>query len=211
MTVLATRLLAAVLGAGILLMAVWGVAFIMLVAGISSQTPDPFIADGDPCCGHPDTWGEVAVGVSWALALVLLDALLVCIAAALLSWATTRRWPRLKRLALLPGGAMLAAILVLAVVIVPQLDEAVTAPPCNTFAFNRATFRSGEDHERKTMAYAVARCDLVQGKTSAHVRRLLGQPTSRGRTLDHRKPYWDYGRLIVYFGNGRVAQTTAAD
>lgn len=139
-----------------------------VVAGISAQAPDPFIANSDPCCGHPDTCGEVAGGAWWALALVLLDALLACMAVALVSWAATRRCPRLRRLALLPGGATLAAVLVLAAVIVPQL-----------------------------------------ARTSAQVRRLLGPPTGRGRTVE-RKTYWDDGRLIVYFARGRVAQATAA-
>ncbi len=26
------------------------------------QTPDASIPDGDPCCSHPDTWGEVVLG-----------------------------------------------------------------------------------------------------------------------------------------------------
>jgi hypothetical protein len=195
------------MGGGILLVAAWGALFVLLIAAISSQAPDPFIVDGDPCCGHPDTWGEVAGGVAWALGLVLLDALLVCLAVALLRFAATARWPRLKRVALLPGGAIVVAILAFAVAIVPQLDEAVTAPACNTFTFSGATFRSGEEHERKTVAHAIARCELLDGKTRSQVRRLLGAPTSRRRTVD-RKQYWDYGRLIVYFARDRVARTT---
>ena len=34
--------------------AAWGIATI-------AQTPDPAVPDGDPCCGHPDTWSEIAV------------------------------------------------------------------------------------------------------------------------------------------------------
>jgi hypothetical protein len=41
-------------------------AWVSLVAGIytsafQSPNPDPAL-DGDPCCGHPDTWGNVIVG-----------------------------------------------------------------------------------------------------------------------------------------------------
>jgi hypothetical protein len=43
--------------------------------GIAVQAPDPFIPNGDPCCGHPDTWGEVAEGVALTLGLVVVDAL----------------------------------------------------------------------------------------------------------------------------------------
>jgi hypothetical protein len=126
MTVLAARVLAGLAAVGILLFAAWGVLFIMLVGSISAQAPDPSIPNGDPCCGHPDTWGEVAWGVAWTLGYVVLDALLVCGAIALLHWAIRRRWPRLKRLAMLPAGAAMAAALILALVIVPQLDEGVT-------------------------------------------------------------------------------------
>lgn len=33
-----------------------------LNVAVSAQQPDPTVPDGDPCCGHPDTWGEVALG-----------------------------------------------------------------------------------------------------------------------------------------------------
>jgi hypothetical protein len=40
--------------------------WVILLAGIYSsafQHPDPNPAlDGDPCCGHPDTWGDVLAG-----------------------------------------------------------------------------------------------------------------------------------------------------
>lgn len=160
MIVVAARLLAGLAGGAILLVALWGALWVMLAVGISAQAPDPFVIDGDPCCGHPDTWGEVAEGAAWSLGLALLDALLVCVAVTLVAWAATRRRPRLKRLALLPGGALLVTGLVLASLIVPRLDEGVTARPCVSLAFSRAALRSGEDHERKTMAWAVARCDV---------------------------------------------------
>ena len=138
MIVVAARLLAGLAGGAILLLAAWGALWVMLAVGISAQAPDPFVIDGDPCCGHPDTWGEVAEGAAWSLGLALLDALLVAVAVTLLSWAATRRRPRLRRLALLPGGALLATALVLAILIVPQLDEAVTAPPCDAVALSCA-------------------------------------------------------------------------
>lgn len=38
---------------------------------IAAQYPDPSVPNGDPCCGHPDTWGEVALGFVYAAMLVL--------------------------------------------------------------------------------------------------------------------------------------------
>ena len=208
MIVVAARLLAGLAGGAILLVAAWGALWVMFAVAVSAQAPDPFVIDGDPCCGHPDTWGEVAEGAAWALGLALLDGLLVALAVTLLFWAANRRRPRPKRLALLPGGALLATALVLAVLVVPRLDEAVTAPPCNAVAFSRAAFQSGEDHERRTMAWAVARCDLVRGRTRSQVGRLLGPPRTRAR-IDRRRTFWDYGTLSVYFTDGRVTDARA--
>jgi hypothetical protein len=205
---LAARILAGAGGVGILLIAAWGVLWILLGGAISAQAPDPFVADGDPCCGHPDTWGEVAAGVAWTLGLVVVDALLVCVAITLLTWAVARRRPSLKRLALLPAGALLAAVVVFAIVIVPLLDEAVTAPDCHTFAFSRTAWRSGPAHERETQAHAVARCEVVDGRTPRQVRQHLGTPASRGATHDGRSS-WDYGDLVVYFAGGRVDDARA--
>lgn len=201
--VLAARVLAAAVAVGILSIAAWGVLWILLGGAISAQAPDPFVADGDPCCGHPDTWGEVAAGVAWTLGSVVLDALLVCLAITLLSWAATRRRPSLKRLALLPAGALLAGVGILAIVLIPVLDEAVRAPDCDTFAFSSAAWHSGRDHERKTLAHGIEGCGVLDGTAPSGVRRLLGKPVSQGRTHDGGR-YWDYGSLIVYFADGRV-------
>jgi hypothetical protein len=104
----------------------------VLVGGISAQAPHPFIPSGDPCCGHPDTWGEARWGFVWTLGYVLAESLLWCLAVALISWAMTERRPRVKRLAMLPSGALLTAIVVFAVVLVSQLDEGRTPPDCDT-------------------------------------------------------------------------------
>ena len=127
----------------------------------------------------------------------------MALAVPLLAWAANRDRPRLKRLALLPGGTLLATALVLAGLVVPRLDEAVTAPPCDSVTLSRAAVRSGEEHERRTMAWAAARCDLLQGMTRAQVGRLLGAPRTRAR-ISRRRTYWDYGMLAVYFTDGRV-------
>ncbi len=65
-------------------------AFSMLVA---AQRPDPAIPDGDPCCGHPDTWGEVVQGVGYGVALSLIGGGLLLLAAILLAIAVTGRSP----------------------------------------------------------------------------------------------------------------------
>ncbi|MDP8907720.1 MAG: hypothetical protein M3N47_01090 [Chloroflexota bacterium] len=97
-----------------------------------------------------------AWGVAWTLAYVVVDALLVCVAVSLIAWAARGRWPRLQRLALLPGGALIAAALVLTAVLVPQLDEGRTPPDCDSFSFKRSAWRSSDVDTQLDTAYGVA-------------------------------------------------------
>ena len=62
----AARAFAALAAVALAVAALAGVSLILLGGLIAAQAPDPFVADGDPCCGHPDTWGDVAG--SWTLA-----------------------------------------------------------------------------------------------------------------------------------------------
>jgi hypothetical protein len=50
---------------------VMALALAFLNVGVSAQHPDPTVPDGDPCCGHPDTWGEVALGFVYAAMFLL--------------------------------------------------------------------------------------------------------------------------------------------
>jgi len=91
------RGVAGVTGAALLLVAVQGAGWLVFSALLALQMPDPSVPDGDPCCVHPDTWGEVAAGLAWTLGLLLADALLVYVAVGLLVWAVHARWPRVRR------------------------------------------------------------------------------------------------------------------
>lgn len=205
---LAARILAGLAALAILLFAAWGALFILWVGAYSARAPDPFAPSGDPCCGHPATWAEVAAGLAWTIGLVLLEALLVCAAIVLLCWAAKRRRPRLQRLALLPAGAVAAGILVLTAAVVPLLDEGVTPPDCDSFEFDRAAWRSDRSDARNAAAYGVAHCGLVAGRTPSQVRRLLGSPSTHDRA-NARRIYWDYGGLVVWFADGVVVETHA--
>jgi hypothetical protein len=201
------RGLAGVAGVALLLFAAWGVLWVLLVGAIAAQAPDPFVENGDPCCGHPDTWGEVAAGFGWTLGYALVDALLICVAVALLTWATRGRWPRVRRLALVPAAGVGAAALILAVVLIPQLDEGRTPPDCDTFKFSRTGWRSTDEDEQKRNAYGVAHCDLVERRTMAEVRDMLGRPSTSGQQGE--RTYWSYSWLDVFFENGRVVDAHA--
>ena len=53
------RMAAALGGAALGLFALWAGLWVLLVGLGAGQAPDPFVDDGDPCCGHPDTWPQV--------------------------------------------------------------------------------------------------------------------------------------------------------
>lgn len=57
-------------GGALALLALWGFFLI--------EAPDAFAPDGDPCCSHPDTWGEVWTNIAG----LLVAGLLVAVASA---------------------------------------------------------------------------------------------------------------------------------
>ena len=38
----------------------------LLFASLAAHAPDPFVPSGDPCCGRPGSWGEVAASATTA-------------------------------------------------------------------------------------------------------------------------------------------------
>jgi hypothetical protein len=67
---------------------------------VSAQQPDPTVPDGDPCCSHPDTWGEVALGFGYAAMFLLGAGAVAYLAVQLGRYAvsgratTNRQWRR---------------------------------------------------------------------------------------------------------------------
>lgn len=93
--------------------------------------------------------------------------------------------------------------------LVPQFDEGRTAPDCDSFSFKRSAWRSSDVDTQLDTAYGVAYCDVIDGKTPVHVRRLLGRP----RTQDEMggQTYWQYSGLAIFFDDGRVARTSVGE
>ena len=110
-------------GAGIAVGAVglWGILWVDLVVSIHAEHPDPEAPDGDPCCGVPDTYGEVVEGGALAAGSALVDGALIACAFALLHHGTTSRWPRIRWLAAGPLIYVLVVIVVIATAQVAQL------------------------------------------------------------------------------------------
>ncbi len=72
----------------------WPFWLSLLMTAIGAQRPDPEVPVGDPCCGHPDTWGEAAEYLAFG-ALSGVSALgLVVVAAAGVVGVVEGRAPR---------------------------------------------------------------------------------------------------------------------
>ena len=68
---IAARVLTGLLAVASAAPIVMALALAMFNVVVSARQPDPSVPSGDPCCAHPDTWGEVALGfVSAAMFLV---------------------------------------------------------------------------------------------------------------------------------------------
>ena len=96
-----------VAGAALVLVSLWGSLWVMLAAAMAAQRPDPRVSDGDPCCGHPDTWGQVAEWGGTAVALGALDGAIAALGVGLLCAVARGRFPAWRRLALVPLAAAL--------------------------------------------------------------------------------------------------------
>jgi hypothetical protein len=199
------RVLAAVIAVALAAAALAGFGYIFLLAAMSAQAPDPFIPDGDPCCGHPDTWGEVATGAAWSLGFLLIDGLLIAGAVALFVWSASASWPRRKRLFSIPVATCIVGVVFFAVTLVPKLDEGLDLPDCDSFAFREADWRSSDDDRRLATALGIAECGTFTDATRSTVVQRLGRPQFDERT------YMSYPGLDLIFKNGRVAEADAGD
>ena len=82
-----------------------------------AATPDPRVPDGDPCCTHPDTWGDIAesAGVGAALAVAAVGMAVAAFASA--RYAVTSQPPRALAQSLAALGILLVLGFVAALVI----------------------------------------------------------------------------------------------
>jgi hypothetical protein len=77
--------------------ALWTFAVALIATSLlRSPNVDPAL-DGDPCCPHPDTWGDVVLGVFSVAALAVVGVGLVVLAVALGGVAVTGNVPMLLR------------------------------------------------------------------------------------------------------------------
>lgn len=214
----AKRATAALIGAAVLLLALWTSLFALLFVGFVAQAPDAFAPDGDPCCGTPDTWSQIFTETIAAAVAVVAVALLFALAFGLLVWARRSRWPGRRTLAAFPAVAL--GLLALALAVAWATDDARLRASCDGFGFQRADWRSRSVGVQLRTADAVARCGVLGGQSAIQVARQLGQPTTKGPVSGEQgaDSLWSYAHfgvdradatspqdLSIYFRRGRVS------
>ncbi|MDQ8046900.1 MAG: hypothetical protein REI11_20010, partial [Patulibacter sp.] len=165
------RGLVALAGAGLFVVGLLGFAVAAFVALASITPPNPFEGDG-LFTVVPDDWGQAFRHVAFSTALAGLDAGAFVVSIGLLGWAGATPWPRLRILLGVPAGSAAIVLAGLGVALFLQRGDAVTAPSCRTFDFDRAAFLRNDERQ----ALGVVHCGVVRGQTKAQVDRLLGKP-----------------------------------
>ena len=117
------RALAVLAAIGLLLVAAYNLLLIAFFAAVSLTPPDPAIPDGDPCCTSPDTWAEVGFGLMWTLTFVAIEGLILALVSGLVWYAAAGRWPAWRHLALVPVATVVLAAVLIAIPLLPLLDE----------------------------------------------------------------------------------------
>lgn len=178
---------------------VWGLSYV-------SEPADPYVMDGDPCCAHPDTWGDVTSGAWGTLAIAAVTGLVLCAAMALLVLAITGRLPPLWRVAVVEAGCVVLGAALVAAMALPHRGEAHARIDCRSFAFDRAAWAAGGPRH-DDVARGLDRCHTLHGRTAAQVRALLGPPEGSAPALH--SPYLRYPGLEISFAGSRVDDARA--
>ena len=98
-------------------LAVWGSAWAWLGIGMGAQLPDASVPDGDPCCGHPDTWFETILLTGAGLIWALVCAAVLALSVATFWWAIKGRPPTRRRVATLGAAIVVLQPIVFALLV----------------------------------------------------------------------------------------------
>ena len=190
-----TRLLLGGLGLTLLLAGVW-VSLISVIVGVVPQSPNPYVSDGDPCCGIPDTWAETRAMAFWGL-LWLIPALLISVTGVLLIVGAIRG-RRLRWRWLPVGVAVLAATAGAAIVIAYlRLEEVPQMTRCREASAMRSSYRFETRARRETLASRIVECRMLAGRSVPEVINMLGPPV-RTEIRDHGvRERWYYGPRLI--------------
>ena len=122
MTVVA-RFGAAIGALPLLLLAAWSGLWVVIQLTTAAHVPDASAYDGDPCCPHPDTWGEVAEAGASALGLSALAGMVLAFALGLLLYAGRGRGLHVEQLVLVPAATAVLTAAAIGVGLLCALDD----------------------------------------------------------------------------------------
>jgi hypothetical protein len=207
---LVQRGIAGLLGIGLLAAALAGTGLVLFGIGLAAQIPDPLVADGDPCCWHPDTWGEVATGSALGLVYLMIVGMLFAGAAAMLRWAWVGRWLSLRGLSWISAGCLTLGVAVAGIGLIPKVVDDTDDPDCSSFALRPQELRSPDEDRRLSMAEGIAECGLLVNVRLSRVEAILGRPLSKKPTTGPGRGIGlDYPNLTLLFENDRLVEATA--
>jgi hypothetical protein len=124
------RILAGLGAAALLAVALAALAYTALCVLFTSP-PNPYEPAGDPCCTYSDTWGEVWAGIGWTLGSAAVAGTLLACAMTLAVRAVRTRWPRTRRLLLVPPAVVLLTALAVAITLHATRDEVTVPDGCH--------------------------------------------------------------------------------
>jgi len=73
-----------------------GIAWTLLMFAIAAVRPDPTVPDGDPCCGYPDNWAEVAAVAAQGVVLAAITVSLMYVTITFAGFAIKGERPKLR-------------------------------------------------------------------------------------------------------------------
>lgn len=202
------RVLIGIAGIVLLLPVAVGAFFTVVAFYSSADPPSPFSSDGYMCCGRPDTWGEVGLGLGATMLIVAATLGLLLLAARLVTVALgTRRVGRRLFLWVPTIGGLIVPVLA-AATIVPRLDEARVAPDCDTFRPDRRSVQVGGSRAHERTLLGLDHCDTLIGRSLGEVRAEFGPTEQTERTSrDGRDGVTYLGQLAIEFEDDRVTST----
>lgn len=166
--------------------------FALMCVLFAAEVPNAFDQEGDPCCGTPDTWGEVAQLAGAAFVLSVIAASLLACAGALLVAVPRGRRPAVRTVVALP--AVVVSLLATLLPIAWLVQTPHTRASCHGFSVSAGRWRSATVDSRLRTAEALDRCRTLERSGAHRVVRLLGSPDREGPT--ELQPGTD--RILVY-------------
>jgi ABC-type Fe3+-siderophore transport system permease subunit len=125
-----SRVTTGMLGVVFLAASVAGAFYLLFMLALT-EPPNPYEPNGDPCCGHPDTWHDVWVGVGITVGFAAVLGAIVAGSIAFLMHSVRARWPRTRTILLIsPALAVLAAVVV-AMALRDGRDDVTVPPGCD--------------------------------------------------------------------------------